>query len=535
MNHLAGTGGAARAAPVTAAVLAGVSLWAAHPPLGFGLLAFFVVPGVLAAVWLASRRGGPPRRVAWLGMVAGLVGYLPMLTWLVPPAGPVAWLLLSVVQALYVAAFAVLVRPWIRHPALAVVAPVLWTGLDAWRALVPLSGFGWGALAYAHVDGEWLLPLARIGGQHLITFATVLVGTLAFDALRRGMEAIRSLDGPRLERAPAGLPAARPALIGLAVSVVAVTLVTVDPPPPSGELDVLVAQGNDLVESRFPSAEEDRLITSNLATLTLESAERDGAPELTIWPESSVDRDPFAGGGGDLLPLVERAAEVGGDLLAGINLRGPRPATFLNAAVLLDDDADPVDRYVKRTLVPFGEFVPWRSVLGDLPPLRRIPRDGVPGEGPHAVSLGGTVDVAVAICFESLFPELVRENVLAGGVAEIVVITTNDASFGVSAEPAQHLAQARLRAVETGRWVVYGALSGRSAFVDPSAEVHDLTELFTLDTIRRRVPLVEGKTAFLTVGDLVGKGARVLVLAAVLWLIVSRVRHRRRIRPPETP
>ena len=254
--------------------------------------------------------------------------------------------------------------------------------------------------------------------------------------------------------------------------------------------------------------------------LTRGSVDESGSPDLTVWPESSIDRDPYTEAGAFLRPIVEEAAELtDGGLLVGMNLEGPRPRTYLNASVLLAEDGLEAGRYVKRHLVPFGEYVPWRSVLGRYGPLeRQVPRDAIPGEGPQILDVAGA-RVAAAICFESLFPGLVADNV-RDGHAEVLVVTTNDASYGDSAEPAQHLAQSQLRAVETGRWVVHGALSGASAFVDPNGQVHERTDLFELATIRRDVPLVSGDTPFLTVGDVVGLGTRFAVLVLAVALLV---------------
>jgi len=104
---------------------------------------------------------------------------------------------------------------------------------------------------------------------------------------------------------------------------------------------------------------------------------------------------------------------------------------------------------------------------------------------------------------------------------------TNDASFGDSAEPAQHLAQTQLRAVETGRWFVHAALSGSSAFVAPDGSVEQPTALFTVDSIRTEVPLVSGLTPYLAVGDVVGWATRIAVLLAAALVVHLTLRGRR--------
>ena len=144
------------------------------------------------------------------------------------------------------------------------------------------------------------------------------------------------------------------------------------------------------------------------------------------------------------------------------------------------------------------------------------------------ITLADGTRLAVLICFETLFSDVARSNVLAeGDPAQLLLALTNDASFRDSAEPAQHLAQSRLRAVETGRWTVHASLSGSSAFVDPLGVVYDETEVFTRDTIRRELPLAAGRTPYLVIGDVIGVVTRAMVLIVLGWSVVGWVRRRR--------
>lgn len=453
-----------------------------------------------------------PGRAVRLGVLAGLVTFVPMFVWLVEPAGYLGWLTLPVLMAAWWGLAAWLLVPFARSPWLAVVGPVLWTGVEAWRGTLPLGGFAWGTLAYAHADGSVLLPLARVVGASGVTLATVLLGTLALVALRS-----------------AGAGRWRPALasVGAGVAVVlAVGLLVPAAPAPAGRtLDVLAVQGNDL--HRFPGtlAEENVGIARRLVDLTERSIAERGLPDLTVWPESSFDDDPFSYAG-YLLPYLEHGGRLtGGRLLAGVNLDLP-PDRFANTALLVGADGQPGDRYVKRHYVPFGEYLPFRSVLGGLGPFRQVARDGHPGPGPQVVRVGD-VDVAVVICFETLFSDVVRSNVAAGRTG-VVVAATNDASFGPSGvESAQHIAQSQLRAVETGRWVVHSALSGSSALIDPEGRVHERTGTFVRDTIRADVPVVTADTAYVAVGDVVGTSARWAVLGLLAIRLWGRWRGRR--------
>ncbi len=466
-----------------------------------------------------------------LGLLSGIVTFGPMLGWLVEPAGYLALFLLTLIQALWIGLFALVASRWVLSSWVVLVAPVVWTGIEAWRGIAILNGFDWGALGYAHAGGSWLLPMGRILGMRGLTLFTVLIGVLLFDAVRRGLVATHGLEGSAVDRFNATLPHSQPPLLGFVAALIVATLISVEPPATVGTLDVLAVQGNDQLRWTGGAAEEDAYIASTHAALTAAAIEEGGVPDLVVWPESSVDRDPYAARGADLLPAVTSTAALLGDrgtLVFGSNLDGPRERTFLNSVVVADVDGSVRDRYVKHHLVPFGEYVPWREVLGDFPPLRQVPFDGVPGPRGTTIAVDG-VRMAVAICFETLFGDVVRDNVNADGGAGLILATTNDASFGETAEPAQHLAQSQLRAVETGRWVVHAAISGSSAFVSPAGEVLDATDLFTATTIRRDIPLAQGRTPFLVLGDAVGVLTRVAVVAYLLAaLALSLVRRRQR-------
>lgn len=519
------TRAASAAAPALAAG-AGLAILLAHPPVGWWWTTFLAPGLLLGALDLDARAASDGRaRAGRLGALTGLVAFAPMISWLIAPAGVVGWGLLTLVQVAWMALLAVLIRPALHSPWLALVTAVAWTGIDAWRSIVPLNGFGWGALSYAHVDGSWLLPTARLVGGRGITLLVVLIGAAAYTAARATWRGVRADPDRDVEQAVAGARVHFGLLVGgLLISVLA----TIEPPEPVGTLDVLVVQGNDIRHWEQPVADAPLTITTAQRDLTLEAIDAGGRPELTVWPESSIDRDPTTERGAPLAALVDEAAAAAGTLIAGASLDGPDPQTQrLIAAVQFQDGFTEVDRYIKRRLVPFGEFVPLRRWLDWFPPLEQVPRDAQPGQGPQTLTLPDGTPVAMAICFETLFTEVVRSNVRGEEQpAQLLLTVTNDASFRDSAEPDQHLAQSQLRAVETGRWVVHGALSGASAFVDPDGQLHERTELFTRDTLRRQVPLVAGSTPYLVIGDVVGWITRGIAVVLLGGVVLTRWRRR---------
>ena len=508
------------------AAAAGLLLLVAHPPLGWWPTTFAAPALLLAALEVdarAARAVGRRPRAGRLGVLCGVVAYAPMLTWLILPAGHVGWSLLVLVQAAWMGVVALLAGKVLDRWYLAPVLAVAWTGVDAWRAIVPMNGFEWGAIHYAHVDGSWLLPLARITGGRGITLLVVLISALAFEVVRRTSAELAGRDRHGFEEA---LGATRGAVGALVAALLVSVLATIEPPPETGSLDVLAVQGNDIRHWEEPAADPPLRITTAMRDLTLEAVEEGGEPDLVVWPESSIDRGIYTERGERLRPLVEEAATSVPLLLAGANLDGPDPETeWLNTGLVFEGEFPHADAYVKRRLVPFGEYVPFRPLFDWFPPLDQVPRDGLPGPRGQTLDLGD-VRAGVIICFETLFTGITRDNVHGGGdPAQLLVVITNNASFGDSAQPEQHLAQTRLRAVETGRWAVHGAISGSSAFVDPDGGAHQVTSTFELATIRQQLPLVDGLTPFLRVGDVLGIATRALVAAALAWLVLLRVRR----------
>lgn len=496
------------------AATGGFLLYAAHPPLDWGPAGAVAVVPLLALARDVST-GARPVRAGWgWGTVAGLVFFLPLLTW-IGRFGYAPWTLLSLVQGLFVGAFVAVVAAWGRRPGRILVAVAAWVAMEWLRSRVPLSGFPWGLLGYSQHSGGPVLPLAAITG--VLGVSAVLVAVAG--AVESLLAAVLARDGRRAVVGPL-------VAVGLVVLVLVVPQVWQVTPEATGEtVDMAAVQGNDVELPPFVDRENtvrvldvaERMV---VATDRLGNAEGP-LPDVVVWPENSLDDDPRTNP--DLATKVEQAQAAIGEatLLAGVLLEGERPDTFTNTIVRFGDAASVEDVYDKRVMVPFGEYVPFRSVLGELPPLRAIPADGVPGDRPHVFDIDGT-PVGPITCFESIYPDLVRDQVREG--AEVLVVSTNNASFGRSPASRQHLTFSQLRAVETGRWVLHAGISGISAVVDPQGRLSQQTGLFEQAIVRADFPLVAGNTPFVVAGDVVGL-LSVLGLAGVVgWLVVARRR-----------
>jgi apolipoprotein N-acyltransferase len=464
-------------------------------------------------VWLAHDVGpGALRAALGWGLTAGVIFFAPLLHW-IGRFGFAPWALLTVVQAVFVAAFVAVVAAWGPRRGRWVVAALAWVALEWLRSWFPLSGFPWGVLGYTQHDGGPLLPIARVLGVLGISLALALFAAGVAEVVSR-----------RLWRSPAR--AWPPALAAVAVLALAAA-----PPPatgaPVGTVDIAGVQGNDIELPPFiDRADTTRVenIAGLMADATRELADApDGLPEVVVWPENALDGDPRTSPA--LAERVAQAQAAIGDatLLAGTLLDGPRERTFRNSIVRYAPDGDIAEVYDKRILVPFGEYVPWRWLFGGLPPLQAIPNDGVAGDEPTVFTVGDAV-IGPVTCYESIYPQLVRDQVREG--ANVLVVSTNNASFGRTAASRQHLAFSQVRAVETARWTLHAGISGISAVVDPDGGVHQRTELFERAIVRDELPLLTGITPFVRFGDLVGPLSAVMTLAAVALLVVRRRRDR---------
>ena len=245
-----------------------------------------------------------------------------------------------------------------------------------------------------------------------------------------------------------------------------------------------------------------------------------GSTDLMVWSESSTSADGPLEASDNLAELEALAGWRDTVLIANFYERAVDAERFRNATVAINPETGLADRYDKSHLVPFGEYVPLRSVVEPFADLSLISREAIAGEGPGvlATSLG---DIAVVTSYEVYFSELVRDGVQAGG--RIVANPTLASSYSTSVVPSQSLASARLRAVETGRWVLQASTTGYSAVVSPDGEVTHRSELREATVLAGEVELRSGNTPALALGS----WPLIVAAAVVLAWCVSTARKRR--------
>jgi apolipoprotein N-acyltransferase len=265
-------------------------------------------------------------------------------------------------------------------------------------------------------------------------------------------------------------------------------------------------------------------VTANhaAATIALAGQVRSGrrpAPDLVIWPENSTDIDPSLSA-----PTYRRiataVAAIGRPVLVGAVLDNP----VRNAGQLWLPGRGPVQTYVKRQLVPFGEVIPFRGVLEKFTSLPLLqPRDFTPGDR-AVVFRVGRIRLGDVICYEVGYDNLVRSEVLAG--ANLLTVQTNDADFeldGQSGETLQQLAMARIDAITTGRAVAIASTTGISAFIGPDGAILARTRTWHRAVLEVRAPLRSGLTPADRAGDW---PQTIIILATVLGLGWALTRRR---------
>lgn len=496
------------------ALAAGLLLAAAFPPVGVWPLA--VVGPALLVVVLYGRS---LRGAFAVGLVFGLAFFFPLLAWVINLAW-YAWVALAIASALIFAVFAVAQRLLLNLRWWPLAVAGWWVAAEAFRDRWPWGGFPWGRLAMSQAG----LPTqgwAAIGGAPVLSFAVALTGaTLAWVVLSVLTDRARVPSGrPRRWRRTAIAALAFAATAGVSCLPAALSL---DPVPANAKTaEVAAIQGN-VPRARSLEAQIDELqVTLNHATATEKLASEVAAgtlprPDLVIWPENSTSIDPR-----HYPPIYDEIANaakaIDRPILVGAVLQDP----MRNASLLWLPGKGPTTVYLKRRLVPFGEYLPFRSLISKITSLTQLlPQDMVPGHKTVVFDVG-QIRLGDVICYEVAFDDLVRSEVTAG--ANVLTVQSNDATFEregpTTEESGQQLAMARLRAVEFDRTVVYDSTTGYSAIITPDGQVTQRTGLWQQAEIEARVPLLTHQTPAERVGEwpewaIVGATALALCLAA---------------------
>ena len=456
----------------------------------------------------ASRPGVSATRGFLLGLLTGVVHFAGTVYWTsgtVATFGGLPWVvaipvagILVFYMALYVAAASAVSAILIRQLGTAgvLLSPAAWVAAEYARAYA-IGGFPWIPLGNAVVS---VLPIAQLASITGVYGLSWLLATV------HACFAVAAMTSGRARYAAAGLAIvllAGPSLWG--ASRMRDGRLTRE-----GEtISVALVQGNVPQDEKW---DPDKAATIFARYLRMTHEVTAAGARFILWPESATpfyfDEDPRSA------EQVRRlAAATGSWLLFGSDQieRGTPNRTY-NSAFMLDDHGATSAVYHKIYLVPFGEYVPFGSVLTFVAPLVEAVSAFSPGQRVTMMPVNGHM-VSTAICYEVVYPHLIRQGVLNG--SELLTTITNDAWYGETSAPFQHFELATMRAIEQGRYLVRAANTGISGIVDPYGRVLARTQLFETTTVMGDVRFLQERTVYAKIGDLPAQLAVLLTIAGL--------------------
>jgi apolipoprotein N-acyltransferase len=483
------------------ALASGVVLSLAFEPVAVPL----VVPLAVAGYVLAVR--GLRARVAWWpGLVFGIGFYFTHIVWM-RAVGTDAWIALSSVEALFYALLGPVTASLARRRLWPLWVAAAWVAMEAIRSTWPFSGMPWGRLAFAVVDTPVADALPYVGASG-VSFLLALSGALLARLL--------------LVRGRARLGAAG-ALVGV-LALSAAPALAAYTPTTEGHATVAAVQG-DVPGNGDDILYDYRRVTQNHVDATVDlaadvAAGRTPRPDFVVWPENSTAVDPFLDASTNQ-QIRTASAAIGLPILVGAIVdAGPRHV--LNQGIVWDPDTGAGDRYSKWHPVPYGEYIPFRRLFsGNFGRLALIPRDMLAGTRTEPLSIGG-VAVADAICFDVAYDDGLYAQLRRG--AQLLTVQTSNATFIHTTQIDQQFAISRLRALETGRYVVVAATNGVSGIIAPDGSVLDRAGVRTRAVLVDRVGLSTDLTPAVRIGPWLG---RFCVFVAALGVALGLVDYRR--------
>ncbi len=496
------------------AVLSGLLLFLSFPKFGSGFLAWMALVPLFYALrdakpWEGFKTGFLAGMVAhvgtlyWISHVVVQYGYLPLYV------GIAAVLLLAAYLSIYTACFAMgVVFLKGQGNALFLFAPLLWTLLEFVRSHL-LTGFPWENLAYSQYLYGNIIQIADITGTYGITFMIVLINAVLYSVLTAKL---RKRKYPAAEIATACVLLAVVYGYGQFRTAEIYGLLKKAP-----TVEVALVQGNVDQNLKWNAGYQSETMDIYRA-LSLSSIPAQGG--LTVWPETAAPfyferSGPLREAVTDLVRLSGRPLLFGSPRYE----EGDGMVSFMNSAYLLRSDGAIAGRYDKVHLVPYGEYVPLRKFFPFIGKIVAGIGDFRPGEGFDPM-VNDDRRLGVLICYEGIFPEAARD--YKRKKADLLVNITNDAWFGKTSAPYQHLSMTIFRAVETRLYLVRAANTGISAIIDPAGKILSRTGIFERTVLRGGVKFIDENTFYAAYGDLF---VYLCGIALILYCLIKRRRR----------
>jgi len=461
-------------------LLSAILLVLSQPPISLFPLAYVALTPLLL-----SLEKGKHRQNFLVGFATGIMAYTGLVYWVVVAMNtyggisiPLAILILALL-VLYLALYVGLVTwlgPWLEaflKVPLYLSVPLLWVLTEYWRGWF-LTGFPWSYVAHSQHNFITMIQIASVTGTYFISFLIVAINILIFYVLSRKR-----------------VPLLFALFVVMAVIASLLFGYTRLKDRAEGTLKTAIIQGNILQDVKWDEAF--KLRTMDIySQLTLKEAR---SVDLVIWPETAM---PFVFDGDPAKTVITALPEMlSTHLLLGTLFRDGQ-GRFYNSAYIFGKKGQLVGRYDKVHLVPFGEFTPLRDYFPFLEKISVATGDFFSGSGhdPIATELG---KVGLLICYEGTFPYITVDTARRG--AQVLVNITNDAWFGRSSAPFQHLAFYTFRAIETDRFVLRAANTGVSAIIDPRGRIIARTNIFERTVLKGTFAMRDGQTFYVRHGD----------------------------------
>ncbi len=500
------------------AVLSGVLLFFSFPKFGTGILAWFA----LIPLFHALQKSRPAEGFK-IGFIAGLTAHVGILYWIsyvivqygyLPLyVGIFIMLLLAAYLSLYTACFCMgVVFLKSRGSPVFITAPLLWTILEYVRSHL-MTGFPWETLAYSQYLSREIIQIADVAGTYGITFSIVLVNAVLYNVLTARF---------RGDRYPATEIATALTLLSVIFLYGHFRAAEIqDSLKTKPAVEISLVQGN--IDQNMKWDKRFQAETLDVyRSLSLRSVPAQGG--LIIWPETAA---PFYFEHPDPLraEIVDIAQKSGRTMIFGSpryeEKNGIR--SYMNSAYLLRPNGEIGGRYDKVHLVPYGEYVPLRQLFPFIGKLVVGVGDFKPGKGLEPLIDQGR-RVGVLICYEVIFPDAARA--YKRKHSDVLVNITNDAWFGKTSAPYQHLSMAVFRSVENRLYLVRAANTGISAIIDPMGTIRSGTNLFERTVVRGEVKFIDEKTLYAAYGDWFVYLSGVLLITNE-WIQKRRRKHAR--------
>jgi apolipoprotein N-acyltransferase len=390
----------------------------------------------------------------WSAITFAFVFNAVLLHWTSTFVGSIPWIILSLGLSIFYIPLSLVGRWGIGT------YPLIFITFEEARNRFPFGGFGWARVAYSQVDSPYA-EIASVGGAIALSSITVMLGAFIFYLLRKHMHILH--------------------LVPLFLIIIPQNITQ------TGQASALLIQGNvpELGLDFNLRAEE---VFNNHVIETRKALKGSKDVDFILWPENSVDVDPFIN-----KKVFESLESFDSPLIIGAIVEQDKQ--LLNTSILWQETSQEI--YVKRHLTPFGEYIPLRPLAELISPLTDRVNDFSPGDQQKTFVLG-EAKIAPIICYELIDDQILQE---AASNSNLFVVQTNSATFGMSAESAQQLSIARVRAIENSRNILSVSTTGYSAVIDYRGKILQKTSMATAEHLYADVGLINQESLRNRMGD----------------------------------